>query len=148
MRLGVFVNLDMEQNDLRPMTLTLAEELFSEPEFSAYPHLGIVIQAYLKSSLDDLKSVYAFAAKRKAPLTVRLVKGAYWDFEVIQSLQKDWPIPVFTDKAMTDANYEVCADFLLSHYPVLHSAFGSHNVRNLAFCMARAEKLGLAKHGL
>jgi len=142
---NVFVNLDMEQNDYRNMLLTVAEEIFCEPEFEKYPHFGLVIQAYLKSALNDLDRVFAFADRRSAPLTVRLVKGAYWDYEVIQAIQRSWPIPVFLDKAETDENYEKCTEKLLGHYPKVLSAFGSHNVRSLAFAMSTAEKLGLSK---
>lgn len=143
---GVFVNLDMEQHDYRELLLTVAEEIFSEPEFREYPHFGIVIQAYLKCAIDDLKRVRDWNGRRSAPLTVRLVKGAYWDYEVVQCQQKDWPVPVFTKKAESDANYERCAEFLLDSYPTLLAAFGSHNVRSLAFAMAYAEKKGLPKN--
>ena len=142
---GTFVNLDMEQNDCRELLMTVAEEIFCESEFASYPHFGLVVQAYLLSSQDDIRRVKSFAERRKAPITVRLVKGAYWDYEVIQSLQRNWPIPVFTDKAATDENYERCTDLLLESYPQILSAFGSHNVRNLAYAMTRAEALKLDK---
>ncbi len=140
---NVFVNLDMEQNDTRELLLTVAEEIFLEEEFKAYPYFGLVIQAYLKGALDDLRRVIDFSAQRPTPLSVRLVKGAYWDFEVIQSLQRNWPIPVFTDKAATDANYEACTKLLLDSYPKILSAFASHNVRSLSFAMVYAQTLGL-----
>lgn len=142
---NVFVNLDMEQNDTRDILLTVTEEIFSEAEFTAYPYFGVVIQAYLKCATQDLARVIECSSRRQTPFTVRLVKGAYWDFEVIQSLQRNWEIPVFTDKAETDANYEVCAKMLLDAYPKIFAAFGSHNVRSLAFAMAYGEKLGLPK---
>lgn len=141
-----FVNLDMEQHDYRELLLTVAEEIFSEPEFREYPHFGIVIQAYLKCALDDLRRVRDWNNRRSAPLTIRLVKGAYWDFEVVQCQQKGWPLPVFTKKAESDANYERCTEFLLDSYPKLLSAFGSHNVRSLSFAMAYAESKGLPKN--
>jgi len=143
---GVFVNLDMEQHDYRELLLTVAEEIFSEPEFREYPHFGIVIQAYLKCALDDLKRVKDWNGRRSAPLTIRLVKGAYWDYEVVQCQQKGWPLPVFTKKAESDANYERCTEFLLDSYPQLLSAFGSHNVRSLAYAMAYAEHKRLPKN--
>lgn len=142
---GVFVNLDMEQYDYLNMLLTVSEEIFCEPEFADYPHFGLVIQAYLKSAMVDIDRVITFANTRSAPLTVRLVKGAYWDYEVIQATQRSWPIPVFLDKAETDENFEKCAEKLLTNFPKILAAFGSHNVRSLSFVMATAEKLGLAK---
>jgi len=142
---NVFINLDMEQNDLRELFLTVADELFCEKAYAGYPHIGIVIQAYLKCASSDIERILRLATKRGTPLTVRLVKGAYWDFEVISSLQKNLEIPVFTDKDQTDANYERCTWQLLKAYPHVHAAFGSHNVRSLAVAMVAAEKLGLAK---
>ena len=143
---GSFVNLDMEQNDYREILLTVAEEIFCEPEFAAYPNWGLVIQAYLKSSREDLERVIRFANRRSAPMTVRLVKGAYWDYEVAQAENRGWPVPVFTRKSETDANYEVLTERLLESYPKVLSAFGSHNVRNLAFALECAERRKLPKN--
>ena len=77
-----------------------------EPEFRDRTDIGITLQGYLRDSYDDLKTVLAWLKKRETPLTIRLVKGAYWDQETIHSVQEDWPQPVFNDKAATDANYE------------------------------------------
>lgn len=142
---GVMVNLDMEQNDYRELFLTVAEEIFAEDGLKDYPHFGLVIQAYLKCSQNDLARVIAFSKTRGTPLTVRLVKGAYWDYEVILAKQRGWDIPVYTDKAATDANYEICTDMLLKNHPHIVAAFGSHNIRSLSHAMARAEELGLEK---
>jgi RHH-type proline utilization regulon transcriptional repressor/proline dehydrogenase/delta 1-pyrroline-5-carboxylate dehydrogenase len=145
---GVFVNLDMEQNDYRNILFTVAEELFSEPALAKYPHFGIVVQAYLKDALQDLERVIALAQKRGAPVTVRLVKGAYWDFEVAAAQSRGWPVPVFEQKAATDANYERVTDRLLDAYPHVLGAFGSHNVRSLAYTLSGAQKRGLPKDAL
>jgi RHH-type proline utilization regulon transcriptional repressor/proline dehydrogenase/delta 1-pyrroline-5-carboxylate dehydrogenase len=143
---GVMVNLDMEQDDYRELFLAVAEEIFWEDGLKDYPHFGLVIQAYLKCSQNDLARVIEYSRKRGSPLTVRLVKGAYWDYEVIQARQRGWDIPVYTDKAETDANYEACTDMLLESWPHVIAAFGSHNVRSLSHAMARGEELGLAKN--
>lgn len=145
-RNNVFINLDMEQNDYREIVLKVAEEIFAEEEFKNYAHFGIVIQAYLKCSPEDLNRVIKYSSQRKHPLTVRLVKGAYWDFEVIQSIQKGWEIPVFTQKAESDINYEKLTKVLLDNYPKILAAFGSHNVRSLSHAMAYAEEIKLPKN--
>ncbi|MBF0106398.1 MAG: proline dehydrogenase family protein [Deltaproteobacteria bacterium] len=140
-----FVNIDMEQNDYREIIFTVCEEIFSEAEFVDYPHLGIVVQAYLKSAEEDLKRLIEFSQKRKAPLTIRLVKGAYWDYEIILAKQRNWPIPVFTKKPKTDISYEQCTKTLLDNYPKVIGAFASHNVRSLAYAMACAKENGIGK---
>jgi len=145
---GTFINLDMESDDLRNIIFTLAEEIFTEDEFKDYPFFGIVVQAYLRDAKNDLERMLALAKKRKSPLTIRLVKGAYWDTEVILAQQKDWPIPVFCSKEETDANYELCTDILLDAYPYLYPAFASHNVRSLAYAMAGTEVRALPKKAI
>ncbi len=148
MEKGVFVNLDMEQYSVKHLTLEVFEELISEPEFKNYKYFGIVIQAYLRDSFVDIKSLTEFAKKRGTPFWVRLVKGAYWDYETIEAEQRGWPIPVYTNKAESDANYELCAKYLLENIKVIRGAFASHNVRTLAACMLYAEKLNIPKEAL
>lgn len=143
MERGVFVNLDMEQYELKDFTLEVFRELLSEPEFRTYPHWGCVIQAYLRDSLADIKRLTAFAKERGVPFTVRLVKGAYWDFETVHSEQMNWPIPVYTNKRESDANYEDCAVYILQNQKHIRLAVGSHNVRSVAAILVHAERLGL-----
>ena len=40
------------------------------------------------------------------PLVVRLVKGAYWDHEVVEARQHGWTPPVFEQKRDSDRNFE------------------------------------------
>ncbi len=148
MEKGVFVNLDMEQYSVKHLTLEVFTELINEPEFKNYKFFGIVIQAYLRDSFEDIKSLTEFAQKRGTPFWVRLVKGAYWDYETIDAEQRGWPVPVYTSKAESDANYEVCAKYLLENIKHIRPAFASHNVRTLAACMVYAEKLNIPKEAL
>lgn len=148
MEKGVFVNLDMEQYSVKHLTLEVFTELINEPEFKNYKFFGIVIQAYLRDSFEDVKSLTEFAQKRGTPFWVRLVKGAYWDYETIEAEQRGWPVPVYTNKAESDANYELCAKYLLENIKFIRPAFASHNVRTLAACMLYAEKLNIPKEAL
>lgn len=145
---GVFINLDMEQYSVKHLTLEVYKELLLEPEFKSYRFFGCVIQAYLRDSYSDIKDLIEFAKTRGTPFTVRLVKGAYWDYETIEAEQRDWPIPVYTVKAESDANYEACAKLLLENFKFIRVAFGSHNVRSIAAALVYAEKLGIPKSGL
>ncbi|TGK23183.1 1-pyrroline-5-carboxylate dehydrogenase [Leptospira yasudae] len=140
---NAFINLDAEQFDYKEILMSLAEEIFLEEEFKDYPHFGVVIQAYLKNSKEDLQRIISYSEKRGVPITVRLVKGAYWEYEVIKAKEKGWEIPVFESKAETDLNYEECSRILLESFPNILSAFGSHNIRSLAFVLSFAEKQGL-----
>ena len=142
--LGAFINFDLEQWSLHEITFRFFETIAADPEFAAWPHLGIVIQAYLKAADSDLDRLLVLAAKRGTPLTVRLVKGAYWDYEVVQSGLTGLPCPVFAHKAETDANYEHLTRRLFEHRDKIHAAFGTHNLRTISVALTCAEKLGLA----
>lgn len=142
-RCGVFINLDMEHYEIKNLTLEVFKELLLEPELKDYPFFGCVIQAYLRDSLADLNSlIHYITLERKTPITIRLVKGAYWDSEFIHAEQNNWPLPVFRNKAQTDANFEACTKLLLENYKVIRLALASHNVRSISFALAEAERLG------
>lgn len=148
MDLELFLNLDMEHYGVKHLTLEVFQEMLLDPEFKNYRHFGCVVQAYLKDSYQDLKDLIAFAQKRGTPFTVRLVKGAYWDTETIEAKQKTWPVPVFSVKAETDANYEDCTQLLLEAFPKIQVAFGSHNVRSIANALETAKKLNIPNKAL
>ncbi|MCB0391613.1 MAG: proline dehydrogenase family protein [Bdellovibrionales bacterium] len=137
---NVFINIDMEQYSHKNLTLEIFKELLVEDDFRSYPHFGIVIQAYLRDSYADLENLIEWGKTRKTHFTVRLVKGAYWDYEVIHANQMNWPIPVYTQKKESDKNYEDCAQLILQNYPILKLAIGSHNVRSIAACLVMAEE--------
>ena len=136
----IFINLDMEHYNCKNLFLEIFKELLMEEELKDYPHFGIVIQAYLRDSLEDLKQLDNFAKKRDQKLTVRLVKGAYWDSEVLLAKQKNWPIPVWTKKEETDANFEKCLAWLFKESQNIKIAVGSHNIRSTACALAYHQK--------
>src|SRR6266513_1771538 len=141
--LGAFINFDMESYAHKNATLELFRMLFTEPEFRDWPHAGIVIQAYLRDAEEDLVDLIAWGRARGTRFTVRLVKGAYWDYEKIKSTQNGWVIPVWLQKPESDANFERLSRILLENESIVTSAFGSHNVRSIAYAQALAEELGI-----
>ena len=140
---GVFINFDMESMALKDLTFNLFRRLLDEPEFRDYPHAGIALQAYLRHSDQDLEGLIDWAKARNRRITIRLIKGAYWDYETVLAQQREWPVPVFQRKAETDANYERLARRMLENERFINCAFGTHSVRSIAACMTQAEKLGL-----
>ncbi len=139
---GVFINFDMEHYGLKVVTLELFKRMLAEPDFVDYPHLGIAMQAYLRDTLRDMRGLIQWASEHTRRVTVRLVKGAYWDTETLMAKQRGWAVPVFDLKHETDANYEAVAGLMLEHPEQIDCAFGTHNVRSMAACIARAEALG------
>jgi RHH-type proline utilization regulon transcriptional repressor/proline dehydrogenase/delta 1-pyrroline-5-carboxylate dehydrogenase len=142
---GAFVNFDMESYAQKNGTLDLFKQLFTEPEFAAWPHVGIVIQAYLRDAERDLRDLIEWGRRRGTRFAVRLVKGAYWDYEKIVAQQNGWLCPVFLQKPESDACFESCTRILLENESIVTAAFGSHNVRSIAHAMAYAEEIGIDK---
>lgn len=141
---GAFVNFDMEQHSFKDTTLKIFRDILNEPEFRDWPHVGIAIQAYLKDTEEDLRQLRDWTRdERKCPVWIRLVKGAYWDYETVIAAQNHWPVPVWTEKWQSDACFERCTRFLMENYQHLCPAFGSHNIRSIANAMAVAEELGV-----
>ena len=143
--LGCAVHFDMEQYAYKSLTLTILKDLLLEEEFRSRTDIGITLQAYLRDSAQDLQNLIAWAKKRGNPVTVRLVKGAYWDQETIKAMQKDLPQPVYNDKVATDANFEQMTQLLLENHEYLYAAIGSHNVRSQARAIAIAETLNIPR---
>jgi RHH-type proline utilization regulon transcriptional repressor/proline dehydrogenase/delta 1-pyrroline-5-carboxylate dehydrogenase len=147
-RLGAQIHVDMESHATKDLTLAIFRTVADEAEFRDWRDFGIVIQAYLRDTVRDLPELAAWARARGAPVWVRLVKGAYWDYESIHARAAGWPVPVWERKWQTDACYEAATTYLLEQADVLRPALGSHNLRSLAHGMAVAEHLGGAKSSL
>jgi len=138
--LDAHLHIDMESLDSRDAVLELVLELLAEDEFGDGPSAGMVLQAYLRDSPQTLATVLGWAAgagaARAHPLTVRLVKGAYWDHEVVEAAQHGWNPPVFEVKADSDRNFEELTRRLLDARPALRVAIASHNLRSIAHAIA------------
>jgi len=144
---GAYVHVDMEQYAYKNLTMEIFKSVLMEPEFRDWGDVGVVAQAYLPETESDLHALADWARERGTPVTIRLVKGAYWDYEVLHARQVGWPIPVYLEKWSTDASYERCAQFLMEQHDWLRPALGSHNVRSLAHGMAAAEAYGVPREG-
>lgn len=138
---GAAIHFDLEQYEYKNITLDILKQLLMEAEFCQRTDIGLTIQAYLRESKSDLIGIIDWAKLRGFPVTVRLVKGAYWDTETIQAAQKNWAQPVYNDKAATDANFESLTELMLENHQYIYSAIGSHNVRSQAKAIAIAEAL-------
>jgi RHH-type proline utilization regulon transcriptional repressor/proline dehydrogenase/delta 1-pyrroline-5-carboxylate dehydrogenase len=138
-----YVHVDMEQYAYKDLSLTIFKEILLEDEFREFADVGIVIQAYLHDAERDLQELLTWVKQRGTPVWVRLVKGAYWDYETVTCATHNWPVPVFEEKWQSDENYEKQTRFLLDHYESLRPAFGSHNLRSLSHAVAYAEETGV-----
>ncbi|MEZ6131452.1 MAG: L-glutamate gamma-semialdehyde dehydrogenase [Planctomycetaceae bacterium] len=137
---SAYVHVDMEQFDYKNLTLDIFEHVLMEDEFREFADVGIVVQAYLHDAANDLKRLLAWTRNRGTAITVRLVKGAYWDYETIRSEYRNWPCPVYRRKWQSDDSFEEQSRFLMKNYEWLRPALASHNLRSLAHGLAWAEE--------
>ncbi|HET6549807.1 MAG TPA: proline dehydrogenase family protein [Solirubrobacter sp.] len=135
---GAHLHIDMESMDSRDAVLELILDLLSEDEFRSGPSAGLVLQGYLRDSPQALDTILEWTRRveRTPPLTIRLVKGAYWDHELVQAAQHGWNAPVFERKADTDANFEALTRRLLDARPAVRVAIASHNLRSISHAIA------------
>jgi len=149
-RQNVLINFDLEQYAMKDLTLSLFEHCASKIEFPA----GLAIQSYLQSGEQDARRVINWAKRSGRQVTVRLIKGAYWDYEVTRAEQMGWPVPVWTDTRRTDACFERMAEMLVEAVPRepgqggVKLALGSHNVRSIAWTLALLGQYGLPESAL
>ena len=140
---GAFINVDMEHYAIKDITLEVFMGVLMEEEFRDWADCGIVIQAYLRETPDDMRDLAAWAQRRETPVTVRLVKGAYWDSETAAARAAGVEPPVWTEKWQSDACFEETARIMIDSADVLRPAIGSHNVRSIAAALAYARAVGL-----
>jgi RHH-type proline utilization regulon transcriptional repressor/proline dehydrogenase/delta 1-pyrroline-5-carboxylate dehydrogenase len=143
MRLPASLIFDMEQAETKSLLVEIFTRLFAEPSYKDYPYAGLALQAYHRETARDIERLLAWVRQHETPISIRLVKGAYWDSDTIRYRQRGWPPPLFEHKVETDANYESLASLLLSQSALIRPAFGTHNLRTLAYIEAVAESLRL-----
>jgi RHH-type proline utilization regulon transcriptional repressor/proline dehydrogenase/delta 1-pyrroline-5-carboxylate dehydrogenase len=141
--LGAYVMMDMEHLPARRFTLELFKGINSEPEFRDWPHKGIAYQAYMKDAEGLLAELLDWAKKGDHNFGMRLIKGAFWDEEVVLANLFNYPIPVFTNKHATDASFERCARTVLENHRYIQLKCGSHNIRSVAYVIECARQLNV-----
>ncbi len=147
---GVFINFDMEQFEIKDLTLELFMRCCETVDFEA----GLAMQAYLRSGDDDARRIIEWSKRTGRQVTVRLVKGAYWDYETIHAEQMGWPVPVWSRKVDTDACFERMTTQFMAAMPRskgeggVKLALGSHNVRSIAVALALLKKHDLPINAL
>lgn len=140
---GGFLCIDTEMRKYKEITFEVYRRLRSDPEFRDYPRLGLAMQTYLKTSDRDVDLMLEWARQQRCPISIRLVKGAYWDYEIVVARQSGWPVPVCTIKAQTDAAFERSAEKILRNHDICHLACASHNVRSVCFVLELARAMAV-----
>jgi RHH-type proline utilization regulon transcriptional repressor/proline dehydrogenase/delta 1-pyrroline-5-carboxylate dehydrogenase len=131
--LGIQLTIDAEEADRLDLSLDVIEALAEDPATRQWPGLGLAVQAYGKRSLDVIDWAAAAARTYGRRMTVRLVKGAYWDSEIKRAQERGLEgFPVYTRKVTTDVSYLACVGRLFSHADVIYPQFATHNAHSIA----------------
>lgn len=141
MEMDGFLCIDMEQLKYKEATIELYKRL--RTKYRDYPHLGIVFQTYLTCTEDDVREFLDWAREEDVPVSIRLVKGAYWDYETVLAKQNDWPVPVWTHKPESDICFEKVSRMILENHDISHYACASHNIRSISAVMEMAQAIGV-----
>ena len=144
--LNGFIYIDMESYQHKNITLELYRRLRAASEFKDYPGLGLVLQSYLRDTDQDLVDLLGWARSEGLSISIRLVKGAYWDYETVIARQNGWEIPVYTVKAESDAAFERHTRMILENHAICSYACGSHNIRSIAAAIEMAKQIGVPEH--
>jgi RHH-type proline utilization regulon transcriptional repressor/proline dehydrogenase/delta 1-pyrroline-5-carboxylate dehydrogenase len=131
--LGIQLTIDAEEADRLDLSLDVIEALAADAATQRWPGLGLAVQAYGKRALDVIDWAAATARTYGRRMTVRLVKGAYWDSEIKRAQERGLDgYPVFTRKVTTDVSYLACAGRLFSHADAIYPQFATHNAHSIA----------------
>jgi RHH-type proline utilization regulon transcriptional repressor/proline dehydrogenase/delta 1-pyrroline-5-carboxylate dehydrogenase len=141
------VNLDMEEH--RDLDLTVESFLtaLDDDEFGSLT-AGIALQAYLPDSHAALDRLLDFARHRqaagRAPIRIRLVKGANLAMENVDAELHGWPAAPYRTKADTDASYIRLLERLIeaSATGVVEVGVASHNLFDVALALILSEQTG------
>jgi len=128
---GLGLNIDAEEADRLELSLEIFKHLLEEPTLKDWPGLGIVVQAYQRRAGPVLDHLAMLAKDKRRKISVRLVKGAYWDAEIKRAQElglSDYP--VFTRKENTDVSYLACARKLLNAPDRILPQFATHNAHS------------------
>ena len=139
-------NIDAEEMDRLDLSLDVIEQVLSNPALAGWDGFGVVVQAYGHRASFVIDWLYCLSQKLDRKVTVRLVKGAYWDAEIkraqVMGLEG---FPLFTRKVNSDVSYIACARSLLGKTDRIYPQFASHNAHSVATIMELADHMDVKK---
>ncbi|RQD62532.1 MAG: L-glutamate gamma-semialdehyde dehydrogenase [Desulfonatronovibrio sp. MSAO_Bac4] len=141
--IGAHLCIDMEQYKFKDITIEVYKRLRADADLKDFHELAIVLQSYLVDTDNDLEELLSWSREQGLPIAIRLVKGAYWDYETVIAKQSGWKVPVYVVKAETDAAFERQSRKILENSDICYYACGSHNIRSIAAVMETAIELNV-----
>ncbi len=127
----VEITIDAEEQDRLSLSLHIIKKLAYEKNIRDWPGFGIALQAYGKRSFDVIHWLNGILDKRDG-VHLRLVKGAYWDYEIKHAQVSGYEgYPVFSKKSLTDIAYLACAKEIFKNKKIFPK-FATHNAHTIS----------------
>jgi RHH-type proline utilization regulon transcriptional repressor/proline dehydrogenase/delta 1-pyrroline-5-carboxylate dehydrogenase len=127
----VEITIDAEEQDRLGISLEIIKIMAESKKIKDWPGFGIALQAYGKRSLNTIEWIKNLTNNR-ASMHLRLVKGAYWDYEIKHAQVSGYEdYPVFTKKSITDLSYLACAKKIFE-IESIYPKFATHNAHTLS----------------
>jgi len=136
-------NIDAEEQDRLALSRDVIKAVLADPALEGWDGFGVVVQAYGPRAGAMIDWLHHEATRLDRRVTVRLVKGAYWDTEIKRAQVLGLPgFPVFTAKTATDISYIANARKLLGMTDRIYPQFATHNAHTVAAVLDMAQGLG------
>lgn len=130
---NISVTIDAEETALLNISLEILAKLCTEKDFKNWHGIGLALQAYQRRSFAVIDFLTTLSNKYQRKIPLRLVKGAYWDYEIKLAQEEGLDdYPVFTRKCNTDISYLACAQKILQNYDCFYPQFATHNAYTLS----------------
>jgi RHH-type proline utilization regulon transcriptional repressor/proline dehydrogenase/delta 1-pyrroline-5-carboxylate dehydrogenase len=132
-----FVYLDMEEYRDLELTAELFMRTLDRPGLEQI-EAGMALQAYIPDAYRVQQRINRWARQRvaegKAPVTLRIVKGANLEMERVEASQRGWPQTPYLHKVDTDANYKrmLFEGFMIENLTAVRLGVASHNLFDVA----------------
>lgn len=132
----ISLTIDAEESERLDLSLDVIEKVFTDSRLNNWDGFGLAVQSYQKRAYFLLDWVAELARNHKRRMTVRLIKGAYWDSEIKKTQMLGLAeYPVFTRKVFTDVSFQACAKKLLTMTDVIYPQFATHNAASVAMIL-------------
>ena len=127
----VEITIDAEEQDRLSISLEIIKIMAQSQKIKDWPGFGMALQAYGKRSMDSINWLEK-VLKTRSSMHLRLVKGAYWDYEIKNSqVLSHIDYSVFTKKSITDLSYLACAKRIFE-IDSIYPKFATHNAHTVS----------------
>lgn len=136
---NIAITIDAEETQHLELLLDVMEHLSRAQELSHWRGLGCAVQAYQKCAVEIVEYLQKMAQKTHRRFIIRLVKGAYWDSEIMRTQTLGiQDFPTYTRKVHTDVSYIACVQKMLQHPETIYPQFATHNAVTVSYVLEMA----------